>query len=123
MENKCYELCPHCNCEVELENEFKVQYCPECGKNIVPCSICPLQEMGKCSTNCPLEEYANKLNNKKRYTVKVYYEYVAIVEVDAENEIDAEHIGYEKASRLPSSEHEFVDYINTEVIDENGDIH
>ena len=57
------EYCSHCNNEVELVNEFKVQICPECGKFIVPCSICPFQP-GKCSNNCPLEALCNQLNEK-----------------------------------------------------------
>lgn len=61
--NKVYEYCPHCESEVELANEFKVQVCPECGKAIVPCSICPFQPY-KCSNNCPLEALCKQLNNE-----------------------------------------------------------
>ena len=62
-ENKVYEYCPHCENEVMLTDEFKVQICPECGKAIVPCSICPFQPY-KCSSNCPLEALCNQLNEK-----------------------------------------------------------
>lgn len=48
----CYELCPECENEVVLENGFAVQTCPECGKPILPCSICD-----GCRTPCPLEKY------------------------------------------------------------------
>lgn len=58
-ENVVYELCPLCEEEVELKNEFKVQICPSCGKHIVPCSLCT----NRCKTDCSLELLANKLNN------------------------------------------------------------
>lgn len=58
-ENVVYELCPQCEEEVKLKNEFKVQICPSCGKHIVPCSLCT----NICKTDCPLELLANKLNN------------------------------------------------------------
>lgn len=35
-----YEVCPHCNAEVELNAELMVQTCPHCGKRIVTCSMC-----------------------------------------------------------------------------------
>ena len=37
---KTYEVCPHCDHEVELDAELKVQTCPVCGKRIVTCSMC-----------------------------------------------------------------------------------
>ena len=46
----CWEMCPECECEVELKTEFKVQVCPSCGKPIVPCNLCS----GKCPSPCPL---------------------------------------------------------------------
>lgn len=55
------EWCPHCDECVDLEHELKVQKCPYCGKWIVPCSVCPLQD---CSTKCPLERMAIILNCK-----------------------------------------------------------
>lgn len=55
------EYCPHCDSMVDLSNEFKVQRCPNCGKWIVPCSICPLDQ---CSKHCPLERYAIILNEE-----------------------------------------------------------
>ena len=55
------EWCPHCDECVDLEHELKVQKCPHCGKWIVPCSVCPLQD---CSTKCPLERMAIILNSK-----------------------------------------------------------
>ena len=35
-----YEVCPHCEEEVRLDAELKVQTCPNCGKRIVTCSMC-----------------------------------------------------------------------------------
>lgn len=56
----CDELCPHCDTEVKLKNEFCVQECSSCKAPILPCGICnhgtdeahtiPCD----CST-CPLE--------------------------------------------------------------------
>lgn len=51
------ELCPHCENEVEIKESFTNQKCPECGKRILPCSMCKMDE-----TNCneclapPVEE-------------------------------------------------------------------
>jgi predicted RNA-binding Zn-ribbon protein involved in translation (DUF1610 family) len=65
-EEGVYEYCPHCDDEVILENVFKVQKCPNCGKYIVPCNLCPLLGENKCTGNCPLEALANELNKDKR---------------------------------------------------------
>ena len=51
-ENSVYEYCPHCETEVSLINEFKVQKCPSCGRHIVPCNLCPLLAENKCRGNC-----------------------------------------------------------------------
>lgn len=51
-EETTWELCPHCEEEVELLHKFERQRCPECEKEILPCSIC---ETRACS-NCPLEQ-------------------------------------------------------------------
>lgn len=58
----CDEWCPECEAEVELPWEFKVHICPNCGRPILPCSIC---EMGvyECS-DCPLEEQRQKLEKE-----------------------------------------------------------
>lgn len=53
------EWCPHCDECVELQGEFKVQRCPNCGKWIVPCSLCPFED---CVKKCPLERLATILN-------------------------------------------------------------
>lgn len=54
------EYCEHCEHEVELKLEFKVQRCPECGKLITPCSICN-SDLCDCS-DCPLLKITSKLS-------------------------------------------------------------
>ena len=56
-----FELCPQCEYEVELKNEFKLQKCPKCRKPIVPCSICPTNYEG-CS-ECVLSKACRFLEN------------------------------------------------------------
>lgn len=60
-DNKVYEYCPHCENEVILNDEFKVQVCPDCGHAIVPCSICPLES---CCSNCPLDALCRQKNDE-----------------------------------------------------------
>jgi len=56
------EECPECETEVELSPVFKVQECPNCGKPILPCSICRDLDLSPDSCNdCPLENL-NTLN-------------------------------------------------------------
>lgn len=65
MDRITYEMCPHCECEVELENELKVQKCPNCGKYIVACSMCLNGSVGaKCTKDCCLEVLASINNNE-----------------------------------------------------------
>lgn len=44
MEEKVYELCPHCNVEAELSWDVKTQgylsKCPSCGERLLLCSEC-----------------------------------------------------------------------------------
>lgn len=66
---KVTEYCPHCEREVEIDAELKVQVCPHCGRHIVTCSMCLAVddnngEKHYCS-NCCLEHLANKLNDNK----------------------------------------------------------
>lgn len=72
-DNTITEYCPHCDCEVELQSEFKVQKCPNCRTFIVPCNQCPLLAQNKCdSSRCPLEALANELNHENgdiKYTL------------------------------------------------------
>ena len=53
------EHCIDCDEDVMLSQELKVQKCPNCGKWIVPCSACPLEQ---CQHPCPLERMASILN-------------------------------------------------------------
>lgn len=51
-----YEFCPYCEKKVELANIFIKQKCPNCGKEIYPCGICPhiaKDEEASCN-DCPL---------------------------------------------------------------------
>ena len=56
-----FELCPQCEYEVELKNEFKLQKCPKCRKPIVPCSICPTN-YERCN-ECVLSKACDFLEN------------------------------------------------------------
>ena len=49
-----YEVCPHCEEEVMLDPELKVQTCPNCGRRIVTCSMCRACDSGEnyCSKCC-----------------------------------------------------------------------
>lgn len=61
-DEEVYEYCPYCEGEVKLDNEFKVQTCPDCGHAIVPCSICPLESC--CCSNCPLDVLCRQKNDE-----------------------------------------------------------
>lgn len=61
-DEEVYEYCPYCENEVKLDNEFKVQICPDCGHAIVPCSICPLDDC--CCSNCPLDVLCRQKNDE-----------------------------------------------------------
>ena len=50
LTEKCWEWCPHCEEEVELDTRFEMQICPSCGKRIAPCNLCG----GNCISPCPL---------------------------------------------------------------------
>ena len=60
-DRKIYEFCSYCGDEVMLENVFKLQRCPNCGRPIVPCSICPHND---CTTQCKLSKTSDRLNKK-----------------------------------------------------------
>lgn len=75
MEKKSYvwEVCPHCNEEVQLDDELMVQTCPTCGRRIVTCSMCRACDAndGKnyCS-NCCLSYQADKENEEANWEYK-----------------------------------------------------
>jgi len=58
---KTYELCPHCGREVELKAVMKLQKCPNCHKQIIPCSLCDMDKVD-CS-KCKLSK-RQKIRNK-----------------------------------------------------------
>lgn len=73
-DNRVEEYCGECDTYVMLENELKVQKCPNCGKAIVPCSaLCPMlfgdySHLQNCSS-CPLAtlcEETNKTNKESK---------------------------------------------------------
>lgn len=64
------EFCEHCVDHVELTPEFRVHTCPNCGKAIVACTLCPLSaDEAQCST-CPLAKLAEQQNQLNEYGVK-----------------------------------------------------
>lgn len=61
-----WEMCPHCENEVELQAVWDIQRCPVCGELIIPCSLC-FPYCNDCS-NCKLEgliQQAKKVNGRK----------------------------------------------------------
>lgn len=62
---KTFEVCPHCDTEVELDAELKVQTCPNCGKRIVTCSMCRACDSdGDYCTHCCLDYQAKAENGE-----------------------------------------------------------
>ena len=77
--NKTYELCPYCDTEVELKNEFKAQLCPNCGRLILPCSICEHTNNKGCHTKCdtcPLDV----LDGSQISSASIYYESIRVID-------------------------------------------
>lgn len=66
-----YEVCPHCEEEVELRADLSVQTCPHCGRRIVACSMCRAcdEDVNYC-TNCCLCRQAELENEELGYTPK-----------------------------------------------------
>lgn len=58
--NYTYEVCPICEKEVRLEAEFKIQICPCCGSQILPCSLCYPHDNCDCK-NCELERKVTEI--------------------------------------------------------------
>lgn len=57
-----------------------------------------------------------------KYNVKVYYEYVAEVEVEANTPEEARDLGYNVADGLFTEDLEFVGHTGIEVMDDNFNI-
>jgi predicted RNA-binding Zn-ribbon protein involved in translation (DUF1610 family) len=61
MRDYTFEMCPECETEVKLTDNFEIQECPNCHKPIMPCSICEhgyvpeLNNRCHSCTTCPLE--------------------------------------------------------------------
>lgn len=49
----CDEGCPHCGKDVPFHAEFKAFHCTNCGKSILPCSLCDHDKVD-CN-ECPLK--------------------------------------------------------------------
>lgn len=64
MKENTYEWCPYCDTEVYLENVEREQLtiCPNCGRKIMPCSLCN----GDCHTGCIWETWKGTENESKR---------------------------------------------------------
>jgi len=61
-----YEICPFCDEKVELENIFELQDCPECGEELLPCSLCEdnLDDKDRNCNECPIDFREGSLNNQ-----------------------------------------------------------
>jgi hypothetical protein len=57
-----------------------------------------------------------------KYIVKVYYEYVAEIEVDANTPEEARDLGYDVAEGLFTENLEFVEHTGIEVMDDKFNI-
>ena len=82
--NGVFEVCPCCDEEVFLKEDFTKQVCPNCGKPILPCSQCEVRDCG----NCPLR--------MKSYEVTINYCGSITQRILAKTEEDA----YEKVSSI-----------------------
>lgn len=58
-----------------------------------------------------------------KYLVRCYYTYCGTVEVEANSIEEAAEIGYVKCENMTSAELEYVGFTDSEVQDENGEIH
>jgi len=66
-----YEVCPHCEEEVMLDPELKVQTCPNCGRRIVTCSMCRACDSGdNYCARCCLCYQAEQENKEREFTLK-----------------------------------------------------
>lgn len=57
----CWEMCPHCENEVELPTKWQVHRCPVCGKAIAPCNLC-YSDYANCK-DCWLSKEIDSINN------------------------------------------------------------
>jgi predicted RNA-binding Zn-ribbon protein involved in translation (DUF1610 family) len=59
VEATTWEFCPKCEQDVEIPTEITYHKCPNCGEEILPCSVCPvvwdeMQELIEVRTCCPI---------------------------------------------------------------------
>ena len=59
----------------------------------------------------------------KKYIVRCYYQYVGKVEVEADSVEEAFNKGYDICDKMKTEELDYVDYIDSEVEEEDGFIH
>lgn len=59
------EYCPHCENEQVIECKFDVQICPNCGRPILPCSLCDDCVWWK---KCPLYDKEMEMNKQLGFT-------------------------------------------------------
>lgn len=57
-----------------------------------------------------------------KYKIKTYYEYCAMVEVEAYTIEEALEKGIEKIGKMNREDLDYIDTLDTEIIDENGDL-
>lgn len=100
-----FELCPCCDEEVFLKEDFSKQVCPNCGKPILPCSQCEDRDCG----NCPLK--------MKLYEVTINYRGSITQRVLANTEDDAYEKVSSKVRRM--SNDEFLTELEPQEIDHN----
>ena len=70
-EGYTWELCPHCDTEVKLKNEFCIQQCPNCKMPILPCSICTHGTDEAHTTPCDCSTCPLEANVREQYIDKL----------------------------------------------------
>ena len=55
-----------------------------------------------------------------KYKVKCYYQYVGSVEVEADSVEEAREKGFAICDKMSTEDLDYVDYMDTEVIEEDG---
>ena len=58
-----------------------------------------------------------------KYEVKCYYQYVGSVEVEADSIEEAYEKGFAICDKMHTQDLDYVDYMDAEVVDEDGFIH
>ena len=73
------EVCPDCDNEVELKDEMRMQVCPVCGRDILPCALCDMDNVdcGKCT----LEQW-KKLPLREQVLERPYANYEFVDKLD-----------------------------------------